>query len=292
MTFNDTKEGAFGIRVARELDHASKQATRLVGSDGKPEAKPRVDNSKTTGQYLASDGTEGEAVWGTRGPWMALRGTVDGEPLTVAILDHPSNHGHPTYWHARGYGLFAANPFGRQGYDPKQPPVTFTLEPSASLTFRQRILVLNGQPGREALQKAFDEFAAEKAPSASVKSGKGDSPLTRGLQSDVADIPSLTQRAIDYARRGDFGTDARALNEELTRLAPDNEGAWTRLARCCLEAGQLGDASSALESALLLNPQNNLARSLLQEVIRRELLAETPEEVEPPKKKRRKAANS
>ncbi len=107
----------------------------------------------------------------------------------------------------------------------------------------------------------------------------------------MGDIPSLTQRAIDYARRGDFGTDARALNEELTKLAPDNEGAWTRLARCCLEAGQLADASSALESALLLNPQNDLARSLLQEVIG-SCSPETPDEAEPPKKKRRKAANS
>jgi Tfp pilus assembly protein PilF len=108
----------------------------------------------------------------------------------------------------------------------------------------------------------------------------------------VADIPSLTQKAIDYAKRGDFGTDARALNEELTRIAPDNEGAWTRLARCCLEAGQLAEASSALESALELNPQNNLARSLLQEVFRRELIAETAGEAAPPKKKRRKAAGS
>jgi Flp pilus assembly protein TadD len=108
----------------------------------------------------------------------------------------------------------------------------------------------------------------------------------------VADIPSLTQKAIDYAKRGDFGTDARALNEELTRIAPENEGAWTRLARCCLEAGQLAEASNALESALLLNPQNNLARSLLQEVIRRELLAESPDEPNPPKKKRRKTASS
>jgi Flp pilus assembly protein TadD len=104
----------------------------------------------------------------------------------------------------------------------------------------------------------------------------------------VADIASLTQKAIECARRGDFGTEARAVNEELTRLAPDNEGAWTRLARCCLEAGQLADASSALESALQLNPQNNLARSLLQEVIRRELLAEPAEEAAP-KSRRRKA---
>ena len=102
----------------------------------------------------------------------------------------------------------------------------------------------------------------------------------------MADIATLQQQAIECAKRGDFGSDAKALNEELTRLAPDNEGAWTRLARCCLEAGQLSDASSALESALELNPQNNLARSLLQEVIRRELLAE-PQEEEAPKKKRR-----
>ena len=160
VTFNDTKEGAFGIRVARELDHPSKQPTRLVGDDGKPEAKPRVDNSRTTGSYLASDGTEGEAVWGTRGPWMALRGTVKGEAVTIAILDHPSNHGFPTYWHARGYGLFAANPFGRQGYDPKQQPVSFTLKPGEKLVFRHRILVLSGHPSRAELQKAYDAFAA------------------------------------------------------------------------------------------------------------------------------------
>ncbi len=87
----------------------------------------------------------------------------------------------------------------------------------------------------------------------------------------------LEQKAFDFAKRGDFGSDARAVNEELTQRAPDNQGAWTRLARCCLELGQLEAASAALESALLLNPQNNLARSLLQEVIRREVLAATPE---------------
>ena len=161
VTFADTKEGAFGIRVAREFDHASKTATRLVGSDGRAEPKSRVDNTRTTGRYMSSDGTEGEAVWGTRGPWMALRGTINGEPTTIAILDHPSNHGHPTYWHARGYGLFAANPFGRQGYDPKQEPASFTLKPGASMTFRHRILVLSGHPSREELAKTYAEFAAE-----------------------------------------------------------------------------------------------------------------------------------
>lgn len=85
------------------------------------------------------------------------------------------------------------------------------------------------------------------------------------------DIASLEQKAIDFARRGDFGAEARQINEELTRLAPDNQGGWTRLARCCIELGLLDDANAALEKVLVLNPQNMIARSLLQESIRREV---------------------
>jgi hypothetical protein len=159
VTFKDTKEGAFGIRVARALDHPSKQAEVLVGPSGGSETVKRVDTTGVTGNYIGSDGKTGEAVWGTPGPWMGLTGVVDGKPVTVAILDHPSNHGHPTYWHARGYGLFAANPLGRQGYDPKQEPATFTLQPGQSVTFRHRILVLDRQLTREELQKEYQAFA-------------------------------------------------------------------------------------------------------------------------------------
>ena len=161
VTFKDTKEGAFGIRVARALDHPSAQPLLLVGADGNPEKKPRVDTSQTTnGEYLASDGKRGEAVWGTRGPWMALNGTIERRPITVAILDHPSNHGYPTYWHARGYGLFAANPFGRQGFDPGQPPAVFTLQPGQATTFRHRIIVADSRLGVEALAQAHAAFGA------------------------------------------------------------------------------------------------------------------------------------
>jgi hypothetical protein len=159
VTFKDTKEGAFGIRVARALDHPSKQAEVLVGADGRSTEK-RVDTASATGSYIASDGKTGEAVWGTRGPWMGLTGTIDGNPVTVAIFDHPSNHGHPTYWHARGYGLFAANPLGRQGYDPKQEPATFTLKPGESVTFRHRILVEDARLSADQLKKEYERFAA------------------------------------------------------------------------------------------------------------------------------------
>ena len=82
-------------------------------------------------------------------------------------------------------------------------------------------------------------------------------------------LAALEQRAIDFAKRGDFGTDARSVNEEITRLAPANQGAWTRLARCCLELGQLDEATSALDPALQLNPQNTIARNLHIEVSKR-----------------------
>jgi hypothetical protein len=54
----------------------------------------------------------------------------------------------------------------------------------------------------------------------------------------VDHLASLEQQAIDFAKRGDFGPAARSVNEQLTSLSPSNQGAWTRLARCCLELGQ------------------------------------------------------
>lgn len=149
VTFTDTKEGAFGIRVARALDHPSKKPGET--SDG----------PQPTGNYIASDGKTGEEVWGTRGPWMGLTGVVDGAPVTVAIFDHPSNHNHPTYWHARGYGLFAANPLGRKGYDPKQEAASLTLQPGQSITFRHRVLVRDAKLGVDELRQENSKFTAD-----------------------------------------------------------------------------------------------------------------------------------
>ena len=95
------------------------------------------------------------------------------------------------------------------------------------------------------------------------------------------DIATLEQKAIDFAKRGDFGVDAKHTNEELARIAPANQGAWTRLARCCIELGLLDDANAALETVLNLNPQNMIARSLLQESIRREVRAAPVDEQAP-----------
>ena len=86
----------------------------------------------------------------------------------------------------------------------------------------------------------------------------------------------LQQRAIDFAKTGDFGPEALAVNLELSKLAPTNEGAWTRLSRCYLETGQLDAATMALDAVLQVNPQNTIARSLQTEVTRRRMAAAAP----------------
>ena len=158
IVFNDTKEGAFGIRVARSLEQPSKEPEIFTDGRGRAETVPKLDNTGVTGLYRSSDGKTGDDVWGTRARWMMLTGTVEREPVTLAILDHPLNPGYPTYWHARGYGLFAANPLGQGGFTNGKERMNLTLEPGKSITFRHRILVLSGTAAPERIESEYKEF--------------------------------------------------------------------------------------------------------------------------------------
>jgi hypothetical protein len=143
VRFADDKEGLLGLRVARALEQPAGSPTLLTDSLGRPETVPVLDNSGVTGRYVSSEGREGDDVWGTRARWTALRGELGGEPVTVAIIDHPGNAGFPTYWHARGYGLFAANPLGQREFSEGREELDLRLEPGESMTFRHRVLVLS-----------------------------------------------------------------------------------------------------------------------------------------------------
>ena len=60
-----------------------------------------------------ADGKVGEkACWGRLSGWCDYSGTIDGKAAGIAVLDDPKNP-YPACWHVRGYGLMAANPFGR-----------------------------------------------------------------------------------------------------------------------------------------------------------------------------------
>jgi len=163
--FNDDKEGLLGLRVARWLESPDEKGGVFTDANGNPTqvAAAPVDPSApnpATGQYLTSEGTVGGAAWGTRGRWCALTGHDGNYLVNIAIIDHPANPGYPTYWHARGYGLFAANPLGRSIFDPKQPAFNFTLEKNQSITFRYRVIFSPHAANLEELNHEADSFAA------------------------------------------------------------------------------------------------------------------------------------
>jgi len=159
VVFNDTKEGAFGIRVARSLEHPSKEPEVFTDASGRTTTVPKLDNTGVTGVYRSSEGKTGEDVWATRARWMILTGTVDHEPVTLGIFDHPTNPGYPTYWHARGYGLFAANPFGWSAFTNGKERMNLALEPGQSVTFRHRIWVLSGTASPDRIESEYQAFA-------------------------------------------------------------------------------------------------------------------------------------
>jgi hypothetical protein len=158
VVFGDTKEGAFGIRVARSLEMPSTEPEVFTDGSGHKTTVPKLDNTGVTGLYRSSEGKVGDDVWGTRARWMMLTGTVDREAVTLAILDHPDNPGYPTYWHARGYGLFAANPFGQAAFTDGKERMNLTLEPGRSVTFKHRILILSGKSAPDRIESEYQQF--------------------------------------------------------------------------------------------------------------------------------------
>jgi hypothetical protein len=159
VSFKDNKEGVLGLRVTRALEQPATQPEIFTDASGKATAVPVLNNEGVTGKYRSSEGKEGDAVWGTRGKWTTLGGVLQGEPVTLAILDHPKNVGFPTYWHARGYGLFAANPLGQKALSNGKEELNFALQKGQSTTFRHRILILPGAATPEQVEAQYQAFA-------------------------------------------------------------------------------------------------------------------------------------
>jgi hypothetical protein len=135
VTFGDTKEGTFALRLHPAL---------------------RVEGKVAEGQLVNSEGDAGKAAWGKRARWLHSAGPVDGEQVGVAIFDHPDNLRHPTWWHARTYGLVAANPFGVHDFE-RKPKGTgdFVLKQGEELTLRYRVVVHRGAWPAERVDAAW-----------------------------------------------------------------------------------------------------------------------------------------
>ena len=141
VVLGDTKEGTMAIRVAPTLRHQGEHAA---------------------GAMRNSEGVEGAAVWGKRAAWVHYSGPVDGEPVGIAIFDHPENFRHPTWWHARAYGLFAANPFGVHDFERAERGTgEWTIPAGRELRLRYRLLFHNGDASAEQLDAELGRYGAE-----------------------------------------------------------------------------------------------------------------------------------
>lgn len=136
-TFGDTKEGFFAIRLRDE-----------------------ISEKRGNGKMTSSDGKTGMAeIWGKQFPWVDYAGTLEGQKVGVAIFDAPTNFRHPTYWHARDYGLFAANAFGLHDFhNDKTKNGALTLEKGKTLRFRYRVVIHPGDTAEANLAPMYDAW--------------------------------------------------------------------------------------------------------------------------------------
>jgi len=139
VTIGDTKEGTFAIRVVKALD-------------------------SPPGHMVNASGASGEkGIWGKRAEWVDYHGRVADEDVGIAVFDHPDNLRAPTYWHARAYGLLAANPFGvRQFSGDRRQNGTYVIPAGEVLVFRYRVFIHHGDSAQAHVAEAYRQFAEQK----------------------------------------------------------------------------------------------------------------------------------
>jgi hypothetical protein len=142
VVFGDTKEGVFALRTNAALTVDSHKGACLTNSGG------QLDDQ----------------VWGSYADWIDDYGSVDGTIVGIAVLSHPANFRHPTRWHARTYGLLAANPFGEKEFpastDGKKQG-SKSIRQGETLSLRYRVLFHEGNPTDARISNAYRAFIAE-----------------------------------------------------------------------------------------------------------------------------------
>lgn len=141
VTFTDAKDGLLGLRVAHELQIPSREDKKYTDDKGNVTVVKGEMDKIANGNYLTSEGKTGDAAWSTRAVWCKMYGKMGNDSVTIAIIDHPQNINYPTFWHARGYGLFAANPLGEKIFTNGQSAKNLQLKKGESVRFVYRVVV-------------------------------------------------------------------------------------------------------------------------------------------------------
>jgi len=161
VSFKDNKEGVLGIRLTRELELPSDKPDIFTDANGIATKVKVLNNDGVNGNYLNAEGVIGLDCWGLRSDWVNLSSKIGDEDISLAILDHKKNVGYPTYWHARGYGLFAANPLGQSVFSEGKEELNFKLKKGERTTFKHRIIVASKALNKDILNTKFAAFSAE-----------------------------------------------------------------------------------------------------------------------------------
>lgn len=142
--FKDAKDGLLGLRFTHELQIPDTADQKYTDDKGNVTVVKGGKDHIANGTYLTSAGKTGNDAWSTRGVWCKVYGKMGADSVSIAIIDHPQNPNYPTFWHARGYGLFAANPLGEKIFTNGKSEKNLTLKKGESVTFRYRIVISNG----------------------------------------------------------------------------------------------------------------------------------------------------
>ncbi len=163
VLFKDAKDGLLGFRAAHALEIPAKKDQKFTDDKGNVTVVKTNEDKIASGNYITSEGAAGDAAWSTRARWCKMYGKMGNDSISVSIIDHPSNPNYPTYWHARGYGLFAANPLGENIFTNGKITKNLGLKKGESVTFRYRVVIDDGNktPDAAQLNKLADQFATK-----------------------------------------------------------------------------------------------------------------------------------
>jgi hypothetical protein len=150
LLMGDNKDGTMAMRLAQWMTMPHKvQGKDLPGN----------------GHIVTSTGARDADAWGKRADWCDYSAERKDKTYGVAIFDHPQNLRHPTWWMARDYGLFGANPFGQHDYEnlKDQPHIgDYTVPAGGSLTLRYRFYFHTGDEKAAGIAECYADYVAGK----------------------------------------------------------------------------------------------------------------------------------
>jgi hypothetical protein len=153
LLMGDNKDGTMATRVAQWMTMPHK--VRGVEAGGK-------------GHIVDAKGNVDDAVWGKRSEWATFYANKDGKTYGISIFEHPKNFRFPSWWMARGYGLFGKNPFGQRDYETtKEKPITdpvgnHTIPAGGELTLKYRLYFHLGDEKTAKIADRYADYAAGK----------------------------------------------------------------------------------------------------------------------------------